>query len=175
MRTQLISFVNLEKQNETAVSSVGVTCVCAQVTQSRLSLCDPMDYSPPRLLCSWDFPGKNTGMGCHFLLQGIFSIPGLNPHLLMSPALASALAGGFFTAVPPGKPLCLGLAPVRSRLLLSFFSSLLFISFIFSLSKYWLWWGCRQRAFPLWWKCKLLGEFGRRITSAVSAYLNADI
>ena len=132
MRTQLISFVNLEKQNETAVSSVGVTCVCAQVTQSHLTLCDLMDYSPPRLLCSWDFPGKNTGMGCHFLLQGIFSIQGLNPHLLMSPALA----GGFFTAVPPGKPLCLGLAPVRSRLLLSFFSSLLFISFIFSLSKY---------------------------------------
>ena len=62
MRTQLISFVNLEKQNETMVSSVGVTCVCAQVTQSRLSLCDPMDYSPPRLLCSWDFPGKNTAV-----------------------------------------------------------------------------------------------------------------
>ena len=24
------------------------------------------------LLCPWDFPGKNTGVGCHFLLQGIF-------------------------------------------------------------------------------------------------------
>ena len=35
-----------------------------------------------RLLCPWDFPGKNTGVGCHFLLQGVFPIPELNPHLL---------------------------------------------------------------------------------------------
>ena len=35
-----------------------------------------------RLLCSWDFPGKNTGVGCHFLLLGIFPTQGLNPHLL---------------------------------------------------------------------------------------------
>ena len=27
---------------------------------------------PARLLCPWDFPGKNTGVGCHFLLQGVF-------------------------------------------------------------------------------------------------------
>ena len=33
--------------------------------------CNPMDYSPPRR-SPWDFPGKNTGEGCHFLLQGIF-------------------------------------------------------------------------------------------------------
>ena len=31
---------------------------------------------------SWDSPGKNTGMGCHFLLQGIFLTQGSNPHLL---------------------------------------------------------------------------------------------
>ena len=36
------------------------------------SFCDPMDRKPTRLLCPWDFPGKNTGVGCHFLLQGIF-------------------------------------------------------------------------------------------------------
>ena len=35
-----------------------------------------------RLLCPWDSPGKNTGVGCHFLLQGIFSTQRLNPHLL---------------------------------------------------------------------------------------------
>ena len=35
-----------------------------------------------RLLCLWDFPGKNTGVGCHFLLQGIFPTQGLNPCLL---------------------------------------------------------------------------------------------
>ena len=27
---------------------------------------------PARFLCPWDFPGKNTGVGCHFLFQGIF-------------------------------------------------------------------------------------------------------
>ena len=37
---------------------------------------------PARLLCSWDFfPGKNTGVGCHFLLQGIFLTQESNPHL----------------------------------------------------------------------------------------------
>ena len=29
-------------------------------------------------LCSWNFPGKNTGVGCHFLLQGLFPTQGLN-------------------------------------------------------------------------------------------------
>ena len=35
-----------------------------------------------RVLCPWDVPGKNTGVGCHFLLQGIFLTQGLNPRLL---------------------------------------------------------------------------------------------
>ena len=35
-----------------------------------------------RLLCPWDFPGKNTGVGCHSLLQGIFPTQGSNPGLL---------------------------------------------------------------------------------------------
>ena len=33
------------------------------------TLCDTTDGSPPRLLHPWDSPGKNTGVGCHFLLQ----------------------------------------------------------------------------------------------------------
>ena len=37
---------------------------------------------PTRLLCPWDSPGKNTGVGCHFLLQGIFLTQGSNPSLL---------------------------------------------------------------------------------------------
>ena len=48
---------------------------------SCLTLCDPVDCSPP-VLCPWNFPGKNTGVGCHFVLQGIFLTQGLNPHLL---------------------------------------------------------------------------------------------
>ena len=37
---------------------------------------------PARSLCPWNSPGKNTGMGCHSLLQGIFLTQGLNPGLL---------------------------------------------------------------------------------------------
>ena len=40
------------------------------------------DCSPPVLL-PWDFPGKNIGVSCHFLLQGIFLIQGFNPCLLI--------------------------------------------------------------------------------------------
>ena len=35
-----------------------------------------------RLLCPWSFPGKNTGVGCHFLLQGFFPTQGMSPQLL---------------------------------------------------------------------------------------------
>ena len=35
-----------------------------------------------QVICPWDFPGKNTGVGCHFLLQGIFLTQGSNLHLL---------------------------------------------------------------------------------------------
>ena len=42
-----------------------------------------MDSQLTRLLCPWDSPGKNTGMGSHSLLQGIFLTQGLNPHLLL--------------------------------------------------------------------------------------------
>ena len=55
---------------------------------------------PVRLLCPWSFPGKNTGVGCHFLLQGILSTPGLTES--KSPA-SPALAGRFFTTEPHGK------------------------------------------------------------------------
>ena len=41
----------------------------AKSLQSCPTLCDPMDCRPTRLLHPWDFPGKSTGAGCHFLLQ----------------------------------------------------------------------------------------------------------
>ena len=52
------------------------------VTQSYLTLCNPMDDSPSRLLCPWNSPGKGTGVGSHCLLQGIFPTHGSNPSLL---------------------------------------------------------------------------------------------
>ena len=43
----------------------------------------PRRLEPARLLCPWDSPGKNTRVGCHALLQGIFSTQGSNPSLLL--------------------------------------------------------------------------------------------
>ena len=51
------------------------------VSQSHLTFCNPVDYSPPGSSCLWDSPGKNTGVGCHSLLQGIFPIQGSKPGL----------------------------------------------------------------------------------------------
>ena len=61
-----------------------------------LLFCNPMDSSPPGL-CPWGFPGKNTGGGCHVLLQEIFQAWGSNMHLLQWQA-------GSLPSEPPGKP-----------------------------------------------------------------------
>ena len=55
--------------------------VCS-VAKSYLTLCDPYELYSAILLCPQGFPGEHTGVGCHFLLQGIFSTQGLNPGLL---------------------------------------------------------------------------------------------
>ena len=53
---------------------------CEQLSRSFLP--NPLRTHPPgRLLSPWDFPGKNTGVSCHFLLHGIFPIQGSNLHL----------------------------------------------------------------------------------------------
>ena len=71
----------------------GIICVYVSDSLS-LTLRHPVNFSlqPARLLCPWDFPGKNTGVCCHFLLQGIFPTQGSNPCFLFS-----ALVGRFFT------------------------------------------------------------------------------
>ena len=46
----------------------------AKSLQSCPTLCDPMDCKHARLLCPGDSPGKNTGVGCHALLQGILNL-----------------------------------------------------------------------------------------------------
>ena len=72
---------------------------CCTVAKSCLTLC-----GPTRLFCPWDFPGKNTGMGCHFLLQGIFPTQGSNQRLLhweldSLPLVPSAKSPNFVYAV----------------------------------------------------------------------------
>ena len=74
--------------------------MCAKSLQSCLTLGDPMDFSPARILCPWDSPGKTTGLGCHALLQGIFPTQRLNPCLL---SLLHWQTGSSALAAP-GKP-----------------------------------------------------------------------
>ena len=57
------------------------TVLCL-VTQSCLTLCDLMGCSPPGSSVHGYSPGKNIGVGCHALLQGIFPTQGSNPGLL---------------------------------------------------------------------------------------------
>ena len=57
--------------------------VVAVYLLSHVWLLWPHGLSPTRLLCPWDFSGKNTGVGCHFLLQRIFPTQGLNLRLLL--------------------------------------------------------------------------------------------
>ena len=58
----------------------------------------PHGQQPTRLLYPWDFPGKNTGVGCHALLQGNLPDPGIKPR---SPALQTDSS----LSEPPGKPI----------------------------------------------------------------------
>ena len=57
-------------------------CVLCLVAQPCLTLCDPMDCCPPGSSVHGDSLGKNTGAGCHALLQRIFPTQGSNPGLL---------------------------------------------------------------------------------------------
>ena len=62
---------------------VSKVCVCVRArVLSRVELFRPNGLQPARLLCPWDYPGKNTGLGCHLLLQGIFPTQGLNVYPL---------------------------------------------------------------------------------------------
>ena len=59
----------------------------------------PHGLQPARLLCPWDFPGKNTGVGCHFLLQGLSSRPRDQTCIFW----ISCIAGRFFTTRTTGE------------------------------------------------------------------------
>jgi len=68
------------KASENFSPNLLCACVHAQSLQSCPPLSDPMESERP--LCPWDSPGKNTGVGCHLLLQGIFLTQGSNLGLL---------------------------------------------------------------------------------------------
>ena len=63
--------------------NVGYHFLCVGVSYSVVSnSLRSHGLKPTRLLCPWNSPGKNIGMGCHSLLQGILLTQGPNPGLL---------------------------------------------------------------------------------------------
>ena len=80
-------------------------CAVYLITQSCPILCNPMDCSLPVSSVHGDSPGKNTGVGCHALLQGIFLTQGSNSHL----SCLLHWQAGSLPLTPPVKP------PVHSK------------------------------------------------------------
>ena len=70
---------------------------------------------PTRLLCPWNFPGKNTGVSCHVLLQRIFPTQGWNLHLL---SLLNWQVSSLALAPPVWKLFCLWIITLLWRVLL---------------------------------------------------------
>ena len=84
LSTAVLSAWNTDAPSKNAwLFILGISlCACMPKSlQSCPTLCDPMDHSSPGF-CPWDSPGKNTGVCCHALLQGIFLSQGSNPCLL---------------------------------------------------------------------------------------------
>ena len=65
------------QEKESGLVGMESMCVCVL---SHVQLCDSGLW-PARLLCRWDSLGKNTGVGCHFLLPEVFPAQVLNEHL----------------------------------------------------------------------------------------------
>ena len=87
-QTRLCSQVDLNSlKNNTATKCIFrcFSCACVVSCFSHIQFfATPWTIQPARLRCPWESPGKNTGLGCHFLLQGIFLTQGSNPSSYVS-------------------------------------------------------------------------------------------
>ena len=79
-------------------------CVCVSCSVVSNSLW-PHGLRPVRLLCPWNSPGKNTGVGCHSLLQEIFLTQGSNPCLLHCRWILYHLSHQGSHRMAPGTPI----------------------------------------------------------------------
>ena len=100
---RLKHMLKIEKKRQSKINESGVQfkkiedvhrntdkeCAMCSVVSNFLQ---PHELEPARLLCPWDSPGKNTGVGCLFLPPGDPPNPGIEPVSLVSPALV----GRFF-------------------------------------------------------------------------------
>ena len=78
---------------------------CCLITKSCSALLQPHGLQRVRLLCPWNSPGKNTGVGCYFFLQGIFPTQESNPCLLhwQTGSLPLSPQGSFLLKVSQSK------------------------------------------------------------------------
>ena len=110
------------------------------VTQSCPTL-QPHGLWPTRLLCPWDSPGKNTGLGYHSLLQGGLPTQGLNPGLLHCRQIHSLLE----VLSSPVQHRNTSLTWLTSEMSIQFFMHLSFFSFLFNILLHRSWfslWHC---------------------------------
>ena len=80
--TFFIAFFFQTKVQSTITTPFSCHVSLVSFTHSRLVMFNSATLWAAALLCPWDSPGKNTGVGCHCLLQGIFPTQGSNPRLL---------------------------------------------------------------------------------------------
>ena len=83
-RVKIILIVPLRECYTVSKNHLFKGCVLSAVLSRSVvsSSLSPHRLQPARLLCPWDSPGKDTRVGCHALVQGIFPIQGWNPGLL---------------------------------------------------------------------------------------------
>ena len=111
----------------------------AKLLHSCPTFCDP-GLESTRLCCPWDSLGKNTGMGCHFLLQWIFPTQGSNPYLL------------HWTGALPSEP------PVQIKATVRYHLQLVRMAIIKKSTNNKCWRGCGENGTFLhcWCGCKLI-------------------
>ena len=78
---KMLSITNHQRNANECHKEISPHAVLRLVTQSWLTLCDPMDCSPPGSSDHGDSPGQNTVVGFHAFFQGIFPTQGSNPGL----------------------------------------------------------------------------------------------
>ena len=82
----VIVSIHITQTHKSHTSTQTYTLSYAAAGVESLSDSLPHGLWTARLLCPWNSPGKNTGVGSHFLLQGIFPTHRLNPRLLLEQA-----------------------------------------------------------------------------------------
>ena len=93
-------YIEKDKHHQRSMPSKNACMHVCKVASVVLDSWWSYGLQPPSLLCPWSSLGKNTGVGCHPHLQGIFPTQGLNPCLLCF----LHWQAGSLPLAPPGKP-----------------------------------------------------------------------